>query len=174
MREIVAIVGSGKPYCYFVVLRTRIAALCAESRGYISPERSITSCVGAIRGSRSLKTIEQVAHSFRIQHCSCDSSIEQKKLGIKEPGKSSPSDFSCNPDRRDIDPEQRASDAIRERHWLKHLLKLDAWPVLFVCGCNHTASFLALLRANGIVVRVLFTNWGPNKRWNERRALGSI
>jgi hypothetical protein len=105
---------------------------------------------------------EQVAHSFRIQHRYCDPSIEeQKKLGIKEPGKSSPFDFSCNPDRHDIDPEQRASDAIRERHWLKHLFKQDGWPVLFVCGCNHAASFPALLRANGVVVRVLFTNWGP-------------
>jgi hypothetical protein len=111
---------------------------------------------------------EQVAHFLRIQHHYCDPSIEeQKKLGIKEPGKSSPADFSCNPDRQDIDPEQRASDAIRERHWHQCLFKLAAWPVLFVSGCNHTVSFPALLRANGIVVRVLFTNWVPTDRGGE-------
>ena len=106
---------------------------------------------------------EQVADSFRILHRYCEPSIEeQKKLGIKEPSKNSPSDFSFNPCRHGVDPDQIAYDAIRERHWLKHLLKLDAWPVLFVCGSNHTKSFPALLRANGIVVRVLFTNWTSN------------
>jgi hypothetical protein len=106
---------------------------------------------------------EQVAHSLRILHRYCEPSIEeQKKLGIKQPGKSSPSDFSFNPDRHEIEPEQRVSDAIRERCWFNHLLKLDAWPVLFICGANHTESFPGLLRANGIVVRVLFTNWTAN------------
>jgi len=113
---------------------------------------------------------EQVAHSLRIQHHYCDPSIEeQKKLGIKEPGKSSPADFFCNPDRQDIDPEQRVSDVIRERYWHQCLFKLAAWPVLFVCGCNHTVSFPALLRANGIAVRVLFTNWVPVNRGDGSR-----
>ncbi|MPZ75129.1 MAG: hypothetical protein GEU77_01240 [Deltaproteobacteria bacterium] len=41
---------------------------------------------------------EQVAHSLRIQHHYCDPSIEeQKKLGIKGAGKSSPADFFLLP-----------------------------------------------------------------------------
>lgn len=37
-----------------------VAPLWPESRGYISPERSITSCVGAVRGSRSSKSWRRV------------------------------------------------------------------------------------------------------------------
>ena len=140
--------------------RSLIAATCQDQDiKAIAEEMSLD---GLVPYGDKQSICEQVADSFRIQHRYCDPSIEeQKKLGIKQPGKSGPSDFSFNPDRHDIDPELGASDAIRERHWLKHLLKLDAWPVLFVCGANHTESFPALLRANGMVVRVLFINWRP-------------
>src|SRR5208282_5612838 len=33
-----------------------------------------------------------------------------------------------------IEQEIRASHSIRERHWMKELLDLDNWPVLFICG----------------------------------------
>ena len=47
--------GSGKPYCYFVVCELGLHPLWPE-RGYILSRRSIASCVGAIRGSRSSKS----------------------------------------------------------------------------------------------------------------------
>jgi len=45
----------------FCSLRTMVAPLWLGSRGYILPGRSITSCVGAIRVSRSSKTIGTVS-----------------------------------------------------------------------------------------------------------------
>ena len=105
---------------------------------------------------------ELVADTLQIRHCYCDPSREhQKKLGIKHPVGIGPSD-SFNPCRHGINAEQKAEDAIRERFWLQKLLKLDVWPVLFICGANHTKTFPKLLRANKITVDVLLPNWEPN------------
>ena len=80
---------------------------------------------------------KQVADSIGIPHLYCDPSYkEQKKLGIKQPG-------------RERDP---VADAIREDYWLEHILKQNSWPVLFICGADHTESFRDLLQANDIVV----------------------
>ena len=87
---------------------------------------------------------------------------EQKKLGIDQPGKIGLSGFSAIRGPHEVDPEERASNAIRERCWLEHMLKLDSWPVLFVCGAHHSESFRVLLQANDINVYVLVPNWAPN------------
>lgn len=106
---------------------------------------------------------KQVADALRIAHRYCDPSSEERRaLGIVEEDDIRMSGFFANRDQREIEAEVRASHAIRERCWLECLLKLDSWPVLFVCGANHIESFRALLEANGIVVRVLFTKWKPN------------
>jgi hypothetical protein len=106
---------------------------------------------------------KQVGDSLCIAHRYCDPSIEeQKRLGIAHPGKSDPSAFSAVRDPREIDPEVSAADTIRERCWLEHILKLDSWPVLFVCGVPHIEPFRALLEANNIIVHVLCPNWVPN------------
>ena len=44
-----------------------------------------------------------------------------------------------------IEQEVRASHSIRERHWMKKLLDLDNWPVLFICGAEHVLPFQQLL-----------------------------
>lgn len=55
-----------------------------------------------------------------------------------------------------------AADGIREHCRLEHILKLDSWPVLYVCGVHHVEPFRALLEANNISIHVLLTNWAPN------------
>jgi hypothetical protein len=93
---------------------------------------------------------KQVADSLSIPHLYCDpSSEEQKKLGIKQPGRTG-------------DPE---ADAIRERYWLAHILPLETWPVLFICGATHTESFRDLLQANDIVVHVVCESWRRPEDW---------
>lgn len=138
-----------------------VAATCQEQdiKG-IAEEMSLDAL--SLYGAKQ-SVCKQVADSFRIPHCYCDPSIEeQKKLGIDQPGKIGLSGFSAIRGPHEVDPEERASSAIRERCWLEHMLKLDSWPVLFVCGAHHTESFRVLLQANDIIVHVLVPNWAPN------------
>lgn len=125
--------------------RKLVAATCKSHNVKAIAEEMSLDALSLHGGGATQSVGKQVADSFRIRHCYCDPSRkEQIKLGIAHPGKKDPSE-----------------DAIRERCWLKHLLEMDTWPVLFVCGRDHTKSFPALLRGNCIVMRLLFTDWKP-------------
>ena len=53
------------------------------------------------------------------------------------------------------------SNRIREQFWLRKIQELDVWPLLFICGANHFASFAALLRAGHIKVVEAHPDWEP-------------
>jgi len=103
---------------------------------------------------------QQVAETLHLAHRYCDPSTpERKALGVVEDDDIRMAGFFANRDPQQVEADVRASYAIRERYWLAHLLQLDTWPVLFICGANHTEAFRALLQANDIVGHVLFTKW---------------
>jgi hypothetical protein len=110
-----------------------------------------------------LTVCNQVADSLHLTHCSCDPSIEeQKTLGIAHPGNTNPSAFSAVPDPHEVDPDVEAAHEIRRRCWLQHIVELDSWPVLFVCGAHHVEPFHERLLANSLVVHVLCPRWTLN------------
>ncbi|OGB35391.1 MAG: hypothetical protein A3F78_13345 [Burkholderiales bacterium RIFCSPLOWO2_12_FULL_61_40] len=47
----------------------------------------------------------------------------------------------------------------RESVWLQRVERLNAWPVLFVCGANHVSSFSALLAREKVFCEVLHADW---------------
>lgn len=105
----------------------------------------------------------QVAHTLRIPHRYCDpSSHEREALGIAEDDDIRMSGFFSGRDQQAIENDVSASYALREGRWLKYLLDLDAWPLLFVCGANHAGSFSKRSQVEGIDAHVLFANWAPN------------
>jgi len=143
--------------------RTVVTAACRERQvGLIAEEMSLEA-LGLFHATTSV--CKQVADSEKKQHRYCDpSSEEQRSLGIANPGKAGLGAFSPSCDYHEPDPEVRAADAIRERRWLEHLMEVDLWPVLFVCGTHHTSSFQTLLQTRLVTVHVLFPRcgWAPN------------
>jgi hypothetical protein len=107
---------------------------------------------------------KQVADALHLAHRYCNPSIQEHKdrgiiideVTFRHEG------AVANKSPQQIEDEIRASHEIRECYWLKQLRKLESWPVLFVCGADHTEPFRALLQADGIVVHVLCTNWTPH------------
>lgn len=65
--------------------------------------------------------------------------------------------------KQQIESEIKNSHAIRERYWLDQLRSLNLWPLIFICGADHTESFSALLRDSGIEVIVPFPDWEPTR-----------
>lgn len=146
-----------------------ISAICGAHEITVIAEEISLDALSLYGATQSV--CKQVADALDIGHCYCDlSREEQKRLGIAHPGKSDPSAFSPVRDDRKINPEVSAADAVRERRWLEHVLKLGSWPVLFVCGAHHIHSFRTLLQANRIIVHVLCTNWAPDHRLQRTRA----
>lgn len=48
----------------------------------------------------------------------------------------------------------------REKVWLSRIETANLWPVLIICGANHTASFSNLLSHNDILTKVIEQYWG--------------
>ena len=105
----------------------------------------------------------EVARALDIPHRFCDPCAQERKaLGIAEDDDIRLRGFFTGRDQRAIDDEVRASYTLREQRWLGHLIELDAWPLLFVCGANHAESFIEQLGADEIDAHLLFRNWSPN------------
>jgi hypothetical protein len=139
--------------------RAFVAATCRQlDIKVIAEEMSLDGLFGAKHA-----VCNQVANSLRLTHRYCDPSIEeQKMLGIAHPGKTNPSAFSAVPDPYEVDSEVEAANEIRRHCWLRCIVELDFWPVLFVCGAHHVEPFRELLRANSIVSDVLCPRWTPH------------
>jgi len=106
---------------------------------------------------------KQVAVALQIAHRYCDPAIEERKaLGVVEDDDIRMSGFFNNRNPQEVEAAINASFAIREGRWLDHLLELNGWPVLFVCGANHAERFRERLEDNGITAYVLLTKWGPD------------
>jgi len=142
--------------------RVLVSAICQERNIRLLAEEMNLDALSQVGATISI--CKQVADSLAIEHRYCDPSIEeQKALGIANPGKVSAGAFSPTCDYYEPDPEVREANAIRERRWLEHVIELDLWPALFVCGAHHTESFQNLLQTRLITVHVLFPRcgWAP-------------
>lgn len=151
----------GNPGCE--QFRTVVTAACQERQVRLIAEEMSLEALGLFHATTSV--CKQVADSMSIPHRYCDpSSAEQTSLGIANPGKVSPGAFSPSCDYHEPDPEVREAGAIRERRWLEHLMEVDLWPVLFVCGAHHISSFQHLLETRRVTVHVLSPRcgWAPN------------
>jgi hypothetical protein len=106
----------------------------------------------------------RVASSLGIKHRFCDPGrCERASLGIRQENDIRASGFLYGWSEHKISSLILKSHAIRERYWLKELRALGEWPVIFVCGADHVASFCALLKLEGITAYVEAEDWGDDK-----------
>jgi hypothetical protein len=63
-------------------------------------------------------------------------------------------------DELEIQERIKESMRAREHYWLEQILALDTWPVLFVCGANHSRSFCELLQTKDIGGVLVAADWG--------------
>lgn len=107
----------------------------------------------------------QVASALRVSHRFCDPNrAKRAKLGIRQENDIRIQSFlsNLNLSESEIAASLAESHAMRERYWLEQLRSLNLWPVLFVCGADHVASFCQLLKREGIVVHVAAEDWASN------------
>lgn len=62
----------------------------------------------------------------------------------------------------DLSARVKDSYTKRERYWLDQIREINVWPVLFVCGADHVASFSDLLRQQCIPVEIASADWRSN------------
>jgi hypothetical protein len=104
----------------------------------------------------------QVANALRVPHRFCDPNrAERAKLEIRQENDIRAEAFLSNSTLSESEIVARVAEshAKRERYWLEQLNSLSVWPVLFICGADHVASFCRLLKQQGIVAHVAAEDW---------------
>ncbi len=103
-----------------------------------------------------------VAKKLNLPHCSCDPSVtDRRNLNMELNNFFIPEAELNGRTGEEIDLLIQVEYAKRERFWLEKLQAFNKWPLLFICGANHTASFATLLKSHGIEVEIASNDWEP-------------
>ena len=106
-------------------------------------------------------TIEVIARELGLQHRYCDPDMKTRaRLGMLQENQIRMSAFPDKLAAAEVQRRFEESVRAREQFWLLELVALDAWPVLFVCGANHSLSFVELLRVNKVDTVLVAQGWG--------------
>jgi hypothetical protein len=134
-----------------VVLHNAVA-ICEEENLQALAAKSLTQSV-----------LEPLALQLGLSHGYCDPNLDQRAaIGIWQENAIRIQAWQQG---RHIGDDEVArklneSNELRENYWIQKLLELDTWPVLFVCGATHVASFVNLAAQAGLYPKVLANDWG--------------
>lgn len=142
-------------------LKPFLERLCREFKVCAVAEEMSEEALGEKNCAASIPM--QVAHALRLSHRFCDPNrTERASLGICQENDIRISAFPSTLPESEVATRLAESHAKRERYWLEQLRGLNLWPVLFVCGADHVASFCQLLKQEGIAAHVAAEDWASN------------
>ena len=146
----------------------KIAAFCTEIRGIyeqygikrIAEEMSRDGlkrqCVEKTLGNR-------IADDYGICHHHVDlERSERTKLSLD--------DSLQSIEQRNLDVSntvtlsegiERLGHEVRERVWIARMISRNTWPVLFICGSDHSANVHELFRHIGMSAEILHDDFDP-------------
>ena len=147
--------------------------------GHVPPESPVT-----INGIRNIRAVAEemneealteknctasipmeIASALQMPHRFCDPNrTERTKLEIRQENEIRIQAWLLSTTLSDSELAARVKEsyAMRERYWLEQLRTLNAWPVLFICGADHVASFCELLKQQSIAAHVAAEDWASN------------
>lgn len=109
----------------------------------------------------SRSTVEALAHELGLKHRYCDPDMKLRaKLGLLQENQIRISAFPIRLSEAEVQRRLCESLRAREAYWLSQLVEFDSWPVLFVCGADHSLPFLSLLQASAYDAELLAQDWG--------------
>jgi hypothetical protein len=103
---------------------------------------------------------QQIARTLDLIHRHCDPDLKTRaRLGIQQENQIRVSQLPKRLAENVIQEKLRASQRARELYWVEELLQLNVWPVLFICGADHSIPLLALLKSKGIQPLLIAADW---------------
>ena len=102
----------------------------------------------------------RLAQSLGVNHRFCEPNrSDRARLGILQENPIRAKGFLSNWSEAEISSRVLDEHMKRERYWLDQIRDLNQWPVLFVCGANHVASFCDLLAREGLAASIGAADW---------------
>lgn len=106
-------------------------------------------------------TVEIIARELGLKHRYCDPDMKTRaELGIRQKNQIRISVFPAQLTGAEVQQQLEESMRARERYWLSQLEEFNIWPVLYICGANHSLPFLNLLRKSNLDAVLIAQDWG--------------
>ncbi len=106
-------------------------------------------------------TVQVFALELGLKHRHCDPDGKTRnELGIHQENDIIVSQYPNELSEKTIQQQVQESLRARERYWLLQLLEFNTWPVLFICGANHSLPFLNLLGQEDFDAVLIAEDWG--------------
>lgn len=107
---------------------------------------------------------KRVAENLCIEHAECDpNEDERKQIGILNEGFVKMKGLINEQFEETVQANIRREYDKREDEWIRRLSQLNHFPVLFVCGSEHSKSFLEKASKHGFNAHLVVEEWTPNK-----------
>lgn len=114
-----------------------------------------------VEASIEESVLQRIAHTLGLTHQHCDPDrVTRTKLGILQENGIRARAFLERWSERVVQEKLEASHHLREQYWLQQIIALNMWPVLFVCGADHSTSLLSLLSEHDVQVELVASDWG--------------
>lgn len=137
-------------YVLDTVKANGVAALAEENNHQALAEADVSE-----------STIQTIARELGLKHRYCDPDTKTRtELGIRQENQIRISVFPKQLTEAEVQQRLDESMRARERYWLSELVEFNVWPVLFVCGAEHSSPFLNLLRKNNFDAVLVAQDWG--------------
>jgi hypothetical protein len=138
----------------------RLTQVCTQHKATCIAEEMSKDSLSIQKKAQS--TVAALCEQLGVKHAYCDPPVcVHESLGIENPGNTrirvQLGEFSD----QEADATIAANDRTREQYWLKELLNIGTWPLVFVCGADHVEAFATLVKDNGIDVVIVERRWNP-------------
>ena len=109
---------------------------------------------------RDRSVVAEVAEMLHLSHRYCDPEHKKRaELGISQKCAIRASAARGSWPENRVREEIKLSHNRREAHWVEQLRELDQWPVLFICGADHSQTFCSVLHEHGINADIVEYQW---------------
>lgn len=138
-------------YVLTIAKENGVAALAEEN----NPQALEEACIAE-------STVQAIARDLGLRHRHCDPDGKTRHaLDIRQENyirimSKIPNELP----EADIQQQVWESMRARERYWLSQLLEFNTWPVLFICGADHSLPFLDLLGKEDLDAVLVSKDWG--------------
>lgn len=107
--------------------------------------------------------LQRIAHTLGLTHQHCDPDrATRKNLGILQENDIRAGAFLERWSEIVVQEKIKASHRVREGYWLQQIIALNMWPVLFVCGADHSTSLLSVLSEHDVQAELVANDWGTS------------
>lgn len=138
-----------KCQCIVFDIKTLVEEMCCDAR---------------IKWGISLTVPESVALDLKIDHADCDLNEEERRLlGIVNEGIIRTNGIFHKYTEKTIQKNIRREYDKKEFEWIHRISQLPNYPALFICGSEHSSSFMVKANKQGFRSHMIIEEWTPDQ-----------